>query len=275
MGRGARFTDEHSGILFNIRGPSRQLTWVEATEIFNRAFPEEPPRGVDALRQQYRLKQKGAWERANANHADRDEWNQTVEDAIADQAANPNRPLLTKAPDPNSRWTHAMRQACHLLVQDTSLEASERARIFNTLFEYLLRTQGRGPLSARALRRVYRTNAKHSDNKQKDKKVDAEVEDEDDVEGSPTKKRKFSVQDVSELTASESWAVVLSKVKTEQEQESVKTWQEKIKQQKLVMTNVVQPVVQPSVQSAVQSAVQPVIQPLSQPAIQPASQPAG
>jgi hypothetical protein len=238
MGRGACFTDERRGTLLNIRGRDSPLPWDKATEIFNRVFHKEPPRGSDALRQQmYHCKndQKEVWERANANHADRDWWNQDVEDAIADQAANPNRPSLTKEPDPNSKWTHDMLQVCHLLMQDKSLNVSETVRIFNTLFEHLVNTRGRGrPISIKVLRRVY---AQRGDNKQKNKKVDAEVEDEDDVEGPPTKKRKSSVKDESELTVSESWAIVSSKTKTEQEQEREKAWQEKIEEQMLVETD--------------------------------------
>jgi hypothetical protein len=142
---------------------------------------------------------------------------------------------LPKEPDPNSEWTDDMLRVCYLLMEDKSLNVSETVRIFNTLFEGPLNVQERGrPISIKILRRVY---AQRGDNKLKNKKVDAEVEDEDDVEGPPTKKRKPSVIKESGLTIPQSWAIFLSRIKTEQEQESVKAWQEKIKEQMLVGTN--------------------------------------
>jgi hypothetical protein len=139
-----------------------KLSWPQVAELFNIVFRNdrnEDPRTMKMLQQSMSRRkgdQKASWDTAEADPALRNRWQPAIDAAVRELRDNPNRAPITPDSAPNLQWDHERRLGLHLLISDRSVGVQERARIFNTIFQQFIASQGVQPLSATALAEQYR-----------------------------------------------------------------------------------------------------------------------
>jgi hypothetical protein len=239
MARGGRFTADNRLVLLLICHLYPAVSWAVAAEVFNLVFSGDHPRTVHALQQQMhhrRTDQRQAWDDAWANDTLRNSRRRDVEKSF-DEARDPDRKERVTKESLNNfgKWTHDMRRVCDLLMKDKSLNAREKTRIWNALFREERKKKDLGDATVAALNSNYRKRNDRDEAKDKGVEVEDE-EEEEEVEGPPRKKRKAYHREKKGLSVAESWAIILDDFMDEQEQRSVKSWQEKIEEHRGVKT---------------------------------------
>jgi hypothetical protein len=217
MAGGNFYSDDERVVLMLIFERHADLTWPEATRVFNTVLNHQIRTEGSLVSAWYARRngdQQEAWNRLRDDPqtgpglATRQHWLQVIDTAVEQLG----RPSKKPQRPPHAQWSHDMRLVLSLLVQDTSLDPKKRTRVFNALFQNVLAEQGVAPVSRNALSSQWGLRNK----KRK--------EDEESQQAESTK-----------LSVPPHWQRIIYGPHTEEHQADVVKWEEKIKEQKVIL----------------------------------------
>jgi hypothetical protein len=231
MARFRPFTDDARRVLFLIRQLYPRLTWQGVAEVFNIMHRDRPNelRTQNTLTEQWYHRngsQQTAWNRAIADRARNAYWTPAIANAVSIFRAYTNStPRITPPAEEIVRFTHDQRTVLYL-VGEEAIPWKERARIFNAVCGDELKKS----ITHNSLGSQYRKRYEKNEPK---KAVEEEHP--------PAKKRRTYLREKPELTVAESWAIILSDFKTQQEIERVERLKKKIEERRGLKTKPDQP----------------------------------